>query len=98
MIPEFKAGANIGMATVLEVGEIKREIAYLGDVLNTAARIQGMCNVYKENLLISEWLFNRLKFSPEFLEILPIGTVELRGRTDAVRLFRVREKSANHST
>lgn len=98
MIPEFKAGANIGMATVMEVGEIKREIAYLGDVLNTAARIQGMCKVYKENLLISEWLFNRLKFAPEFLEIQPVGTVELRGRTDAVRLFRVREKSANHST
>ncbi len=39
------------VGTVLEVGEIKRDISYLGDVLNTAARIQGKCNDYGEDLL-----------------------------------------------
>ena len=92
LIPEFKAGVNIGLATVLEVGEIKREISYLGDVLNTAARIQGQCNVHGEGLLISETLRNRLLSAPEHLDIQAIGMAELRGRAETVRLFRVRER------
>ena len=91
MIPEFKAGVNIGFATVLEVGEVKREIAYLGDVLNTAARIQGQCKVYNENLMISEALRDRLKTLPGRLSIQPVGNIQLRGRIDAVELYCVRE-------
>lgn len=91
LTPEFKAGVNIGLATVLEVGEIKREISYLGDVLNTAARIQGQCNVHGEKLLISETLHKRLPPIPDLLDIEPIGVAELRGRAEAVNLYRVRE-------
>lgn len=90
--PQFKAGVNIGLATVLEVGEIKREIAYLGDILNTAARIQGQCNNFRENLLISESLRGRLSSVPDLLDIAAIGEVELRGRTEAVHLYSVRER------
>jgi len=43
MVPKFKAGANSGYVTVAEVGELKKELAYHGEVLNTAARIQGKC-------------------------------------------------------
>ena len=39
MVPEFKAGVNSGHVTVAEVGELKKEPAYQGDVLITAARI-----------------------------------------------------------
>ena len=39
IIPEFKAGVNGGDIKVAEVGDIKREIAYHGDVINTAVRI-----------------------------------------------------------
>jgi adenylate cyclase len=92
LVPEFKAGVNIGLATVLEVGDIKREISYLGDVLNTAARIQDQCNVHGERLLISETLHNRLPSVPAHLDINAIGMTELRGRAKAVRLYRVREQ------
>ena len=92
LVPEFKAGVNIGLATVLEVGEIKREISYLGDVLNTAARIQGQCNVHGESLLISETLHNRLSSVPDHLDIDAIGMTELRGRAEAVSIYRVRER------
>lgn len=93
LMPKFKAGVNIGLATVLEVGEIKREISYLGDVLNTAARIQGLCNTHGENLLISETLRQRLVSVPEELEINTIGTTKLRGRDKEVRLYSVRQRS-----
>ena len=88
--PEFKAGVNIGSATVLEVGEIKREISYLGDVLNTAARIQGQCNDYGEELLMSELLKDRINDLPANLDLAEIGEVELRGREEAVKIFAVR--------
>ena len=68
LVPEFKAGVNIGIATVTEVGDIKREIAYHGDVLNTAARIQGVCNQYGKKLLISEHLAERIKLPSNFLK------------------------------
>ena len=92
LIPHFKAGVNIGTATVLEVGEIKRDIAYLGDVLNTAARIQDQCNVHGEGLLISETMRDRLRSVPDYLDIDVIGKTELRGRADPVQLYRVRER------
>jgi adenylate cyclase len=79
----------IGSATVLEVGEIKREISYLGDVLNTASRIQGKCSEVGEDLLVSEVLLDRLTPIPDDLKVLPIGTVELRGREQTVNIFSV---------
>ncbi|MDY6917239.1 MAG: hypothetical protein SVP26_04730, partial [Chloroflexota bacterium] len=32
---------------VLQVGQIRRDISYNGDTLNTAARIESMCNEYR---------------------------------------------------
>ncbi|MEO9966761.1 MAG: adenylate/guanylate cyclase domain-containing protein [Reichenbachiella sp.] len=60
-LPHFKAGLNEGVVTVTEVGKYKKEIAYHGDTINTAARIQSKCNEYKKELLISENLYKRLK-------------------------------------
>lgn len=60
LVPEFKAGVNMGPVIVAEVGEIKREIAYHGDVLNTAARIQGKCNDFNRKLLISDHVEKKL--------------------------------------
>jgi adenylate cyclase len=37
--PHFKAGMHSGIVTVTEVGKYKKEIAYHGDTINTAARI-----------------------------------------------------------
>ena len=53
IMAEFKAGINYGLVTVAEVGQIKREIAFHGDVLNTAARVQSMCNSLGSKLLIT---------------------------------------------
>ncbi len=88
-VPEFKAGGNIGEVTGVEVGEIKREIAFHGDVLNTAARIQALCNEYAEELLVSEYLKNALPVSSEFT-FQRIGTMQLRGRQLPLDVYAVR--------
>ncbi|WP_296317914.1 adenylate/guanylate cyclase domain-containing protein, partial [Winogradskyella sp. UBA3174] len=46
VMPEFKAGIHYGSVMAGEVGVIKKDIIYSGDVLNTAARIQEQCNQY----------------------------------------------------
>jgi len=89
-VPEFKAGINVGKITVAEVGEIKREIAFHGDVLNTASRIQGQCNELGEKLLISEAL---LKFLPETDSYTSkeVGNVLLKGKASKVVIYSINE-------
>ena len=88
LVPEFKAGANIGQVTATEVGDIKREIAYHGDVLNTASRIQSVCNDYKKHLLVSETLQKRIHSDSQFNRQF-IGSVTLKGKEKPVNLYSV---------
>ena len=87
-VPVFKAGMNLGKVTVAEVGVVKREIAFHGDTINTAARIQDKCNELDQRLLISEFLQEKLNGSPEFIR-KRIGTMHLRGRQKTIDLFAV---------
>ena len=85
-IPEFKAGLHFGKVTVAEVGVVKKEIAYHGDVLNTAARIQDQCNVFQQKLLISKALLNELVLQSP-LKSIDIGEVQLKGKMQTVALY-----------
>ena len=89
-VPEFKAGGNIGEVTGVEVGEIKREIAFHGDVLNAAARIQALCNQYGEEFLVSEYLHKALAPGADFTFQL-MGTMQLRGRQQPLDVYAVRK-------
>ena len=90
-IPFFKAGVNSGIVTVTEVGSIKREIAYHGDTLNTAARIQGKCNFFQQGLLISEALKKQLHQNDYLME--EMGNIPLRGKMEEVTIYAVTEKN-----
>jgi adenylate cyclase len=90
MIPEFKAGVSTGYATVAEVGELKKELAYHGDVLNTASRIQGVCNKYNKSLLISEELEKDLKLGSNYNKEL-IGSVELKGKLQPINIYSIEQ-------
>lgn len=81
---EFKAGK----VTTEEIGVIKKEIIFTGDVLNTKARIQGLCNMHKTELLISDNLLQKLNMYPQF-QIKSSGETELRGRDETIRLFAI---------
>ncbi len=88
-VPHFKAGMHIGKVTAVEIGEVKRDIAYHGDILNTAARIQSVCNDYNKSLLISEVLLRTVGSNPFITESL--GGVYLKGKTLEVRIVSVEE-------
>jgi len=90
LVPFFKAGLNVGDVTIAEVGQIKREIAFHGDTLNTAARIQGKCNDYKKGLLISQALKELIEDREE-LQINLVGEVMLRGKTQPLKIYSIDE-------
>ncbi|HMV09395.1 MAG TPA: adenylate/guanylate cyclase domain-containing protein [Cyclobacteriaceae bacterium] len=88
VLPAFKAGLHAGTVTTGEIGVIKREIIFTGDVLNTTARIQSLCNAYNTDILLSGDLVRKLSADESFV-VLSLGEVELRGRDKRLELFRV---------
>lgn len=86
--PIFKAGLNEGIVTVTEVGKYKKEIAFHGDTINTAARIQAKCNEFNQELLISENLKSKLESTSIEFELM--GNVSLKGKEKEVKIFAVR--------
>jgi adenylate cyclase len=86
--PEFKAGLHFGKVISAQIGDLKREIVYNGDVLNTTSRIQNECNKYKRDCLVSGTLMNRLKQGNGF-QWERMDAVTLRGKETEVELFSV---------
>ncbi len=84
--PKFKAGMDMGQVTVTEIGDIKRDIAYHGDVLNTASRIQENCNKFNQKLLISENIEQQLDSLNGFTKNF-IGEITLRGKEHIVKVY-----------
>jgi len=86
--PEFKAGLHGGPLMVAEVGSVKKELAYHGDVINTSARIQAECNSYNVSLLISEKLLKDLQLD-KFSISRSLGNVRLKGKKEEVKIYAV---------
>ncbi len=87
-LPFFKAGVHGGKITAVEIGEIKRDIAYHGDTINTAARIQSLCNAYQKSLLVSKRITEVEGFNEKFTAV-SLGKVTLKGRVEPVELLSV---------
>ncbi len=83
--PTFKAGVHLGTATVGEIGVLKKDIVFSGEVLNTTARIQAECNRHRVNLLVSSELLERAGIGDDF-HSLPIGEIPLRGKAEPLAL------------
>lgn len=88
VFPGFKAGYHIGEVTVGEIGIIKKDIIYTGDVLNTTARIQEECNAHNARVLISNNLLELLPQNSTFW-FTKIGNLILKGKTEAIELYRM---------
>jgi len=85
LVPEFKAGMHIGPVVATEVGEVKSEIVFHGDVLNTTARIQSMCGELGHKLLASRNLASKLTL-PKGAVMSALGPVHLKGKAEEMEL------------
>ncbi|MGZ5135897.1 MAG: adenylate/guanylate cyclase domain-containing protein, partial [Flavitalea sp.] len=95
--PEFKAGLHFGKVVSAQIGDLKREIVYNGDVLNTTARIRSECNTYQRDCLVSGSLMNRLKPKNGF-QWERLDAVILRGKETALELFSVMNVHPRYSS
>ena len=89
LTPGFKAGCHIGMVTAGLIGDIKRDVVYHGDTVNTAARIRSECSVVKRDLLFSGNLLERLHGSA-LSAIESMGKIRLRGKSEEIELFSIK--------
>lgn len=90
--PSFKAGMHCGMVVVGEIGNIKRDITYSGDVLNTTSRIQALCKEFKREVIASAELVDELQPLKKF-EALPLGNISLRGKEKQIPLIALEKNS-----
>lgn len=89
MVPEFKAGMSIGMVTVVEIGRLKKEIAYHGNTLNTAARVVALCNIYQEKLLITKKMYDEfMKVKSRYI-FKKITETQLRGKQGITEIYSI---------
>lgn len=92
--PEFKAGLHVGIVITGEMGDIKKDIVYHGDTVNTAARIQAECNKYNKKVLASKDLI--VMFVPDGkYKTESMGNIRLRGKEKELELFSVEEILSN---
>jgi adenylate cyclase len=92
-IPAFRAGLHAGPLVAGEIGGFKREIALLGDSMNTAARIEQECRTTGHDVLVSKPLLERT-VKPADIVATSIGGRLLRGKSEYIELFAL-ERSTN---
>ncbi len=93
LVPEFKSGIHVGPAMVGELGDWKREIAYMGDVLNTTARIQGACKKLGAGVLVSEAYYEYLS-EADRQGLRHAGRGRLRGKDELIRLYGIMQAAS----
>lgn len=89
--PSFKAAFHCGEVITAQIGDIKTEIVFHGDVVNTTSRMERLCSELGERLLISKDLLDKLPvlFGDYFK---PVGKIRPRGKERHVELFGLKER------
>lgn len=78
-VPQFRAALHWGEIVAGEIGDVRREIAYVGDTLNVAARLLDATKSLGRDVLASMDLLDQVTLPPE-LKAEPLSTLTLRGR------------------
>ena len=88
LIPTLVFSAHGGTVIQAEIGELKTEIVFHGDVLNTASRIGSVAKEEGKTFVISDYIFKRTA-RIESIATTSIGEFELRGKLQTVSLYAV---------
>ena len=94
LTPSFKAGIHCGRVVAGEVGIIKRDITYSGDVLNTTSRIQNMCKEFNEEVIVSGDLAASLR-PPGSFAAQPLGSIKLKGKQKETLLIALKSMAGD---
>ncbi|MGI8892630.1 MAG: adenylate/guanylate cyclase domain-containing protein [Bacteroidia bacterium] len=84
-VPDFKAAIHSGNVITGEIGLIKKDIVYSGDVLNTTERMFSLCRRYDQDLIISERIHNNL-YNISKYHFVFLGEPVLKGKSVKAKL------------
>ena len=79
VVPEFRAALHRGEIIAGEIGDVRREIAYVSDTLNVAARLLDAAKQLGRDVLVSTDLLERTTL-PEGVKAEKLPTLKVRGR------------------
>ena len=77
------------------MGSIKKEIVFLGETVNTAARIQEFCRQTGDRVLASGTLVDLLEL-PSGIAKRPLGDLRLRGKESEIVLYALEKKPGDN--
>jgi class 3 adenylate cyclase len=78
-VPTFRASLHYGEIVAGEIGDVRREIAYVGDTLNSAARLLEAAKEMGRDVLASEDLLGQAAL-PDGITAEKLPTLSVRGR------------------
>lgn len=88
LIPALEIALHTGTVLQTEVGSLKSEIAFYGDVMNITSRILAKCPELSSNILISNELIYKMEPST-FYSSESKGEFILKGRSQPIELFSI---------
>ena len=91
-----RAGLHCGPVVTGEMGSVKKEIVFLGDTVNTTARIQEFCRQTGNRVLASAALVDLLEL-PFGITKRPLGDLHLRGKESDVVLYALKKERADNA-
>ncbi len=92
LVPELRAALHGGSIVTAEIGVDRHKIAYFGDVMNTTARLEGLCREAGRSVLVSETVLARMPVLPDGIEAEALGRYRLRGRTGTMAVYALAEE------
>jgi adenylate cyclase len=90
LVPSFRAALHMGTVAAGEIGQQRREIAYVGDTLNTAARLLDAAKEMGRDVLVSDELLAQAALPTE-LKVEKLPTLSVRGRAQPLAISALRE-------
>ena len=91
--PALRVGVNSGYAVVGNLGgELQQEVTALGDSVNVAARLEGLAE--PGSMVIGDATYQLVA---DFVEAEDAGTHEVKGKTEAQKIWRVSGLQADAS-
>jgi adenylate cyclase len=86
--PRFRAGVHLGTLVAGEIGGFKREISYIGEAMNTAARVEQVCRETGRMLVTSRAFLDGCEL-PRTARATSLGLRTLRGIAEPMELFAI---------
>jgi len=92
-LPTFRAAAHYGEIVAGEIGDVRREIAYIGETLNVAARLLDSAKNTGHDVLVSQDLLEHAAL-PAGLRVQKLPTLAVRGRVAPLGIAALERVSA----